>query len=271
MKGKFIGELEKILNSVRDNAKIVILSGSLVFSGMAYAGNLRIDNMSSSVSGSLMNSKHVEGATEGYDNYGIDSEWLNSPYQLQIYSNNPNSNPSLLAKDARGPNSTTAHNIELYNNGFQGTADNSLEFSFKKGDTTNFEWKNIFFNINGNKLDIKYSINTGKGVGIYNLLDLEGTQTGVYNTGDLEFFNHADLNRDKRVDGLDYNILANNWGRTGIVKGSNPADFNDYADIENLYDSNGVMSAYGDGVVDYNDLGCFIDEYLWNANDPNTW
>src|SRR3989338_6460428 len=84
--------------------------------------------------------------------------------------------------------------------------------------------------------------------------------------------NYAALDKNGRVDGKDFSYFARNWGRTGIVKGSNPNNLNDYADIApETYDGSGVLTSYGDGTVDYQDLGAFCEEWLWDANDPNTW
>jgi len=115
----------------------------------AYAGDLRIENQSSSVTGSFMNSKHIEGASDGYDAY--DASYMSgNPNKLHIYSciNDPYwPEHDKLKLDARGANSTTTYNIELYNNKFSGSVDNYLRFQIIN--KTNFEWKNMFFNING--------------------------------------------------------------------------------------------------------------------------
>jgi len=83
----------------------------------------------------------------------------------------------------------------------------------------------------------------------------------------VKFFNHADLNRDRKVNGLDYAIWAGSFGRSnetdpntfGGYVGSEPNNFNAYADIDR------------NGIVDYNDLSLFSGEWLYNADDPNTW
>lgn len=57
----------------------------------------------------------------------------------------------------------------------------------------------------------------------------------------------------------------------GSNVGAEVNDFGAYADMTDTYDANNVMVSYGDGVVDYNDLGAFYDEWLWDANEPKTW
>ena len=67
------------------------------------------------------------------------------------------------------------------------------------------------------------------------------------------FFNHADFNRDRRIDGLDFDIFNENFGRDnvsdpntfGSYVGSDVNDFNAYADIDR------------NGNVDNNDLNIF--------------
>jgi len=67
------------------------------------------------------------------------------------------------------------------------------------------------------------------------------------------FFNHADLNRDRKVNGLDFEIFRENFGRNnetdpntfGDYVGSEPNDFNAYADINRS------------GSVDFEDLEIF--------------
>jgi len=237
-----------------------------------------VQNYSSSIRGIEVLIRHRSGATEGND-YNYDALYIPfDPNPLHIYSHNYYSGLD-YGIDARGPNSTTTYNLHLKNIGFSGTADNSLRF-FDATDL-NFNWKNIFlgdFNdSNDIVVDIKYVINCGdidhygRRYGDFPLPDVDGSKTGVYDKRKVFFSNHADLNRDRKVNGLDFAIFAQNWGRTGIVKGINPNDANDYADIADIYDVNGNLVSYGDGAVDYNDLSLFSGEWLWDANDPNTW
>jgi hypothetical protein len=179
--------------------------------------------------------------------------------------------------DSRGPDSTTTYDLHLKNTGFSGTADNMLRFVMK--DDSNFTWKNIFLgdanDSNDIVADIKYVINHGNvypppynsHYGDFPLPDVDGSNVGVYDKRKVFFFNHADLNRDRKVNGLDFAIFAENFGRNnetdpntfGSYVGSEPNNLGAYADIDR------------NGRVDYNDLSIFSGEWLWDANDPNTW
>jgi hypothetical protein len=70
----------------------------------------------------------------------------------------------------------------------------------------------------------------------------------------------GDLTREKGIVNFRaYAVFADNWGRTDTNCGADPNNLDDYSDINR------------DGVVDYNDLDLFSDEWLWDANDPNAW
>ena len=267
---KSIKEIGKsTIKFVKDNAKSLgataIIGAGSYFAGGANGGELRVTNASHNVNGTTNYVKHILGAIEGND--GEDTNYNNNTNPLQMYSKNNLCNPSKLQTDARGIDSTTPINEELYNNGFSGTADNFLRFSMY--DSNNFEWKNIFLGDANNSetpvADVKWIIahgginGNGKPYGDFQIQNIPGTQTGIYDKRKVMFFNHSDLNRDGRVDNQDYAILANNINRTGINVGSNPNAFDDYADINR------------DGTVDNKGLGLFSNEYLWNSQDPNTW
>jgi len=282
------GRLEKIIGSVKsagkfikDNAKYAVMVGVTAAYGLggetARGGEyLSIYNggESISVNGRTTTIKHIQGAIEGKEGY--DSYYTNNSNPLQIYSVNNNCDPNKLSVDSRDQNSVSSYNLELLNNGFTGSTNNYLEFIPMASSISSFEWNNLFFDINGDKKDIKYLINNGvydsmwnKIVGKINLGLLQGTQTGVYNSGTLEFFNHADLNRDRKVDLQDFAILGNVWrdsneidpdpNRFGSYVGKDVNDLGAYADIDRS------------GAVDINDLGIYCSEYLWDADDPNTW
>ena len=282
--------LEKIVNSVKEVGRTIKRHGfkiatavalPFIFNYNAGAGELTVWNWSSKTSagGDWMTIKHVEGAQEGWD--PDDFPHTSGPDPLQIYSNNPNHNPNELRVDARGPNSTSTFHTELYNNGgFPGFADNHLRFYMF--DSNDCKWKNMFLggadDSNDIVADIKYIIVNGSilgGIpyGDIDLPDVQGSKTGVYDKRKVPIFNHADLNRDRKVNFVDWAIYANAYkeGRTDIEKGSNPNALEDYADIENFYDANGVMVSYGNGTADANDRSLFMSEWLWDADDANTW
>ena len=81
---------------------------------------------------------------------------------------------------------------------------------------------------------------------------------------DYKFFNHEDLNRDRKVNGWEFAIFSENYGGNnetdpntfGDYVGSEPNNYNAYADIDR------------DGGVDYEDLNIFSGEWLYNADDP---
>jgi hypothetical protein len=221
-----------------------------------------------------MEIKHILGAVEGYDSI-YDGDYLYSPNTLHIWSNNINCDCNLFI-DARDLNSTTTYNLELFNKGFtKTTANNMLRFVMK--DDSNFTWKNIFLgDANGSDnivADVKYIVAhggvypSGTHYGDFPLPDLEGSNTGIYDKRKVFFFNHADLNRDRKVDSSDLEIFIENWGGNsttdpntfGSYVGSDPNDLGAYSDINR------------DGKVDMGDFSIFSGEWLWNADDPNTW
>ena len=248
----------------------------------ANAGLIDVHNTSNGVYPGHVYIGHVSGATEG-DDGNYDLPYLESPNPLHIYSHNNNGID--YGVDERPADSTTTYNLHLKNTGFSGTADNFLQFRLYNyhdninyhWNNSNFEWKNIFlgdFNDSNNIIaDIKYVINNGSiypsgtRYGNFPLPDIEGYKAGVYDKRKVFFFNHADLNRDRKVNGLDYAIWAGNFGRDeesdpntlGSNVGKDPNDLDAYSDIDR------------NGIIDYNDLSLFSGEWLWDANDPNTW
>jgi len=70
---------------------------------------------------------------------------------------------------------------------------------------------------------------------------------------------------------VDSEIFVRNWARDeraepndpnntlGTYVGKEPNDLDAYSDINR------------DGVVNFKDLSLFSGEWLWDANDPNTW
>jgi hypothetical protein len=239
--------------------------------GEANAGNLKVTHTSYKVTGTSTYLKHIAGATEGWD-FGVDSHYVNSPNVLQIYSNNSNCLPDPnLSTDARDYNSITTYNLELASNGFTSPPliEDFLTFKFDGNDSTNFEWKNIFLgDVNNSETiakDIKRSIVGEKG--IYQMNDLQGTTTGVYDKRKIMFYNYADLNRTGNVDFQDFTIFASVFGKSNVTDpnrfggdtGKDPNDFSSYADMNR------------DGAIDNKDLCLFSSEWLFNKEDPNTW
>ena len=289
--------LEKIINKIKDAAILIkdisvlavtspkTLMAVGAMAGMVYggvdearAGSLKIYNLSSQISGSSMNISHIEGATESFD-FGKDASWVNNPTNiLQIYSKNPNCLPTTdqVSTDAKDPNSTTTFNNELYNNSFSGSVDNNLRIRLM--DSSNFEWKNIFLGDANNSenpvADIKFKVyNSGKIMGgetpyeDFQLPNIQRTQPGVYDKRKVMFYNHADLNRDRKVNFQDFTILANEIGKNNI---SDPNRFGSYVG-KNVNDLGAYADINRDGKVDNLDLMVLGNEWLWNANDSSTW
>jgi len=226
-----------------------------------------------------MEIQHIEGATEGQD-WSYDGIYLESSNLLHIYSHNSLTGFDYKV-DARSPDSTTTYDLHLKNiGGFSGTVDNFLSFVMK--DDSNFKLKNIFLgdaNDSDNIVaDIKHVIDNGSTTpvggypyGDFPLPDIEGSNTGVYDKRKVFFFNYTDLNRDRKVNGLDFAILAQNWARDeraepndpnntlGTYVGKEPNDLDAYSDINR------------DGVVDFKDFAIFAGKWFYDADDPKTW
>jgi len=84
------------------------------------------------------------------------------------------------------------------------------------------------------------------------LVDGDANGTATVDMGADEYYwSRADFNRDLIVNFTDYAFFADNWQKTD--------DANDYNDIFDLQDNN---------AIDYNDLGLFCDDWLWQAPWP---
>jgi hypothetical protein len=290
MKGKIMNSLEKIVEVGRDigkfikkNGKIVLTALTLpfIFNSSVKAGYLSTRSWSSLGNPNYVGVWHKLGATEDYGQY--DALFLPLPWNpaIDFYSKTSLPYPAdKLMKDSRPPESTNPINLEISGRGL-GTSENAnLEFVilYPYGED-NFSKKNIIGELSQRVDDgeggYKYAL-----IGNYdikNLVSFSRTIPISINNGitqgdvffpshklDFKFFNHADLNRDRRVDGRDFAIFANNFGRNdpttlGDNVGSDPNNLDAYADFDR------------NGIVDFNDLSIFSGKWLWDANDPNTW
>jgi hypothetical protein len=275
-----MGKLEKIVSSAKKHWKEIVTAIALPFiiSGSIKAGALTT-YCASSFTRPKMNIIHRMGATEGND-YSYDAPFLEYPWTptIDIYSK-VNFDPYRLMKDSRPPTSTTTITTEISGRGLSSPENANLEFYFRDIGEDNFSWKNIIGELSqriddgqgsykyaliGN-YDIKYMVNSARTIPIsINNGITQGDEFFPSHKLDYSFFNHADLNRDRKVDGKDFAIWANNFGRNdpntlGDNVGSEPNDFDAYSDIDR------------NGIVDFNDLSTFSGEWLWDANDPNTW
>lgn len=223
--------------------------------------------------------RHISGASEGDDGY--DTPDLNPPSNYtNIFSEIPGWE---YMTDARPPESTTRFKIKKETKDVQNPYNEWLQFCIK--DHSNLEWKNIF--AERYDKDINIDDPNNQPTHIWDVKKLSGPNAedwfmaregsiphpGIYAQLKVIPYNQADLNRDRKVDFIDWAIFARNWQRTGFDKGSNPNNLDDYADIGPNIDSNadGKFEIYGDGTVDMNDSSIFINEWLWDADDPNTW
>lgn len=245
-----------------------------VFAKNLKSGTIQVENGVGGDYYGTMKIKHLEGAKETDDTQ--DFYYLESPNAIEIYSYNIYDGGKYRI-DTRPENSTTTYNLYLKNDGFSGSFDNSLRF--KLYNNTNFEWKNIFLgdaNDSNNIIaDIKHVIYngdiapTGTLYGDLYLQKLDGSRTGIYDKRKVFFFNHADLNRDRRVDLDDLAIFSQNWGRDERVEPNDPNNtlgINVGKDVNDLDVYSDINRDY---VVDFNDFSEFSKWWLWEAVEPN--
>jgi len=294
MKPRFINGLEKIIEfaegigkTIKTNWKkgLIISSLPLLINNNVGAGTLNT-RVISPITKPYCKTQHISGAREpleGYDGNSIDVLFndLANPPTIDIYSK-IDFDPYRLKIDARPPESTTTFNLEISGRFGQlllEPQDIELKPSFSDYLGNNFSWKNIIGELSqrvddGNggykyaligNYDIKNLVSFAKTIPIsINNGETIGSEFFPSHKLDYSFFNHADLNRDRRVDGRDFAIFANNFGRNdpttlGDNVGSDPNNLDAYADFDR------------NGIVDFNDLSIFSGKWLWDANDPNTW
>jgi hypothetical protein len=290
MRTKFITGLKEIVGFGKDigrvikkNSKKALIIASLPFiiNSSVKAGRLNT-YCATSFTRPYIGISHKAGAREpeeGYDN-GVDVRFNGNqfPPTIDIYSK-INLDPYRLMIDARPPESTTTINSEISGRGLGAPENANLQFTFYDIGENNFSWKNIIGELSqrvddgngGHKYalignyDIKNLVSSAKTIPIsINNGITQGDKFFPSHKLDFKFFNHADLNRDRRVDGRDFAIFANNFGRNdpttlGDNVGSDPNNLDAYADFDR------------NGIVDFNDLSIFSGKWLWDANDPNTW
>lgn len=236
----------------------VILSGA-----NAKAEYCRIDCKSIGANSPWIAVGHVNGAAEGHDSR--DAAFLQSPAspRIDFYSKAPpNPYEDKLKVDARGPNSTTYFNIKIEGAEISESVNADLSFQILDDGQGNFTWKNLIAELY-NSGDVNDCNNLLARCDVKDLV-MYGQKIPLTIRNGLSYqllikpFNYADLNRNRRVDFNDFAIWANNFGRTNTV----PRDANDLGDFADIN---------RDNIVDMNDLEYFTPEWLWNADDPNTW
>lgn len=259
VKAKKLNLVERVLLSI----------GLLV--GSANAGNLEVNTyIDNPFTSSQVIISQENGAKEGYD--AKDAPWLepmndNVTISYSVISESPYK----LGEDERPVNSTSDFFIPLDTKGSVGGETATSYINFNITDMNDFVWKNIFAERYGTSdandvnnviytCDVKF--NSAEPVtwdDATNLGNVPVETSGIYDQWKIRPFNHADLNRDKKVNLKDYAILANEYGKDNV---SDPNRFGAYIgkDVNDL-------GAYADinrsGAVDMNDVSNFSYEYLW--------
>lgn len=263
---------------MRSRISLMILLTVVALVQNANAGEIRIhcdvDPYDPGRAIGSVNLRHIPGASEGDDVY--DSPDLNPPSNYtNIFSVIPGWK---YMSDARPPESTTRFKIETETSGVSNPYNEWLQFWIT--DHSNFEWKNIF----AERYDVGVNMDDPNNTSthLWDVKKLSGPNAedwfmaregsipypGVYAQLKVSPYNQADLNKDGKVNLIDFAIFRRNWRRTGIVKGSDPTNLDDYADIGPNIDADldGKFETYGDGIVDINDLCLFISEWLWEGD-----
>lgn len=237
----------------------------------AYSDTVRIvANVDGSAQGggdyyTIVNLGHEAGATEGFDGSHDSPYAPPMPKNIGVFSEISDS-PDKLSIDMRGPNSTTDYKVivETIGNNIGGDQWWMIDLI----DANGSEWKNIFIERYGKNANLAdpnitplaiWDVIYKDGKGYFQNGYLPTQDSGIADQLKEKIFNLADLNRDKRVNLKDYAIFANNFGRNDPNCGADANNLDDYSDIDRS------------GVIDFNDLSIFSDEWLWDANDPNTW
>lgn len=274
MKGKKLGLVGRVILGVGALANI--------FSGNAKAGYFDTMFKNPGMNNSVLGIWHVNGATEGYGFRDVTFSDGPEP-ALDIYSRPSIPSDEKLAVDARPPTSMTTITSEISGRGLTSPKNAKLNFLFYDIGEDNFSWKNIIG-------ELYQRIDDGKGSYKYALIDdydiknimvrsdpniyisitngiTKGSEFFPSHKLNYKFFNHADLNRDRKVNFNDWAIFSNEWrksnatdpNRFGIYVGADVNDLGAYADMDRS------------GFIDHNDTELFVNEWLWDADDPNTW
>lgn len=266
------------MNGRRITFVILVLLAAFLYAGTAKADTITMKGYAglANQNTNSVNLKQKDGASEGYNPGSPDLDATSSglppiapPGATRLVSVIPGHE---LSTDTRDSNSMTDFTVQAETIGVNIGEDNYWHFSISEDTGDSFYWKNIFAERYGTD-DINDPNNAKDIVDVTYISDndvdsigqgwvISGTvpvTEGVFDQFRIKFYNHADLNRDKKVSLKDFAIFANNWQRTGIDIGSNPNNLDDYADIDRS------------GTVDVNDLADFCFEWLWDADDPSTW
>ena len=257
---RIVDSARSTLDFIKEHPKEIIMIAGLGAGGYivyesapnAYAGNIeaRAAATSNPESQPTANLKHSGGDVSYIPPFSGD---------IGIYFKR---GENKLVEKVIDANNTNSEGMWAEKNG--GDSPNGKEWwQFNILDVNDLDWKNVFVHRYGqdavdnpnappeDTFDVKYVDGTWIQSGSF-----KGQFSGIYDRLKFESFDDCDLNRDQKVNFADYAIFARNWKRTGINKGENPNNLDDYADID------------GDGDADMNDLDIFMGEWLYVA-DPN--
>lgn len=275
---------KSISKTIKQNTKKALIVFSLPFLINNFvSGGYLSTRCNSSFNKPSIGISHKTGVREpgGYDEKDVEFLPVSWNPAIDFYSR-IDFGPYRLARDFRPAESMTTITSEILGRGLGAATDAQLQFSFYDIGEDNFSWKNIIGELSqrvddgeggykyaliGN-YDIKNMVSSARTIPIsINNGITQGDKFFPSHKLDYKFFNHADFNRDRKVNGLDFAIWTRNFGRSeesdpntlGSNVGKDPNDLDAYTDIDR------------NGIVDYNDLSLFSGEWLWDANDPNTW
>ena len=77
-----------------------------------------------------------------------------------------------------------------------------------------------------------------------------------YDIWEVVITNWADLDFNGKVNISDFALLSSQWSKSDCDASNNYCDFSDIG---------------GSGTVDITDLSAFVIEWMWDADDPNSW
>jgi len=270
---KIIGIGKNTLDSIKKNAKIGVMLGSLTFGGYfvdkadAIPGYLEVRNCLNSNKKTITINRddiNVSGAKDGYDNNDNIANSMPSGYP-NCYSDIFDGQIYHLWDDFRAEDSNVPYDIKLSFEGSLGSSQpNWLEFSFPYDSYGDYEFNGLPVLFQSDRLQYGGVVDVRRAIaqnnGRVDLIDVPAgnySQWNPYGSGVLTIGTRflGDLNDDGLVNLLDFVMLSNDWMKSG---GKYAGD---------ISGANGVP----DGNVDSYDLIAFSEGWLADVNDPNSW
>ena len=245
----------------KPNIFLRTLLGMGIIAGSADAKRLDVSSATTSpdVGTSTMSIYHDPDGKEGADSK--DFKWDDAPPNPNAQWLKQHSEPYSieLKRDYRPTDSYKTVHVKSSVVGGNATGDNYIKFEIK--DDSNFTGKNIFAERYGTD-DVNDPKNMKEVFDVRNisgqyirLADLVDQPEGVYDNWLVKFCNPADLNRNGKVDLVDFAILSGAWGRENTMPRSDASDLGAYADINK------------NGKVDLVDLMLMTGNWLWDNSD----